>query len=136
MQVQLLHSQATEISLTPSSKEEKGNKNSFNVDFEVHYDEESNNRFYVVFDLNVDHPGNFELYIKFISGFETSLEIDEEFKKSSFPSVNAPAIAFPFLRSFVSNVTLNAGFMPAILPSINFVHFKDKREKKKLKKTK
>lgn len=47
--------------------------------------------------------------------------ITEEFKNSSFPMVNAPAIAFPYLRSFISIFTMQSGFAPVLIPSINFV---------------
>ena len=50
-------------------------------------------------------------------------DITEEFKVSDFPKINAPAIAFPYLRAFISNVTLQSGFNPVMLPSINFVEF-------------
>lgn len=46
--------------------------------------------------------------------------IDEEFKKSSFPKINAPAIAFPYLRAAIANMTLQAGLPPLMLPSFNF----------------
>ena len=49
------------------------------------------------------------------------MKITEDFKLSSFPKINAPAIAFPYLRAFVSNLTLQSGLEPVILPSINFV---------------
>lgn len=55
--------------------------------------------------------------------FETDAPITGEFKNSSFPTVNAPAIAFPYLRSFLSVVTMQAGYPPVMLPSINFVEF-------------
>ena len=48
-------------------------------------------------------------------------KITEDFKLSSFSKINAPAIAFPYLRAFVSNLTLQSGLEPVILPSINFV---------------
>lgn len=53
--------------------------------------------------------------------FTADEPITEEFKKSSFPMVNAPAIAFPYLRSFISIFTLQSGFAPVLIPSINFV---------------
>ena len=34
---------------------------------------------------------------------------------------NAPAIAFPYVRVFISNITLNAGYNPIVLPSFNFI---------------
>lgn len=58
--------------------------------------------------------------IVYVSEFETNEPISDEFRKSSFPRVNAPAIAFPFFRAFISTFLLNAGYEPIILPSINF----------------
>ncbi len=55
--------------------------------------------------------------------FETDEPIDQKFKNDSFPTINAPAIAFPYLRSFLSIVTLQAGYPPVMIPSINFVEF-------------
>jgi len=46
--------------------------------------------------------------------------ITEEFKESSFVKVSSPAIAFPFLRSYVNTITSNSGISPIILPSFNF----------------
>ena len=56
--------------------------------------------------------------------FNTSDKINQKFKDSKFIIINAPAIAFPFMRSFVATVTLNAGYSPAILPSVNFLELK------------
>ena len=61
--------------------------------------------------------------------FETDSPITEDFKKSSFPLINAPAIAFPYLRSFLSVLTMQAGYSPIMLPSINFVEFAKKAQK-------
>ena len=47
--------------------------------------------------------------------------VDEKFKQSDFLTINAPAIAFPYVRSYISNLTLQSGFSPIILPSVNFV---------------
>jgi preprotein translocase subunit secB len=69
--------------------------------------------------------GNFEnelftLNIVFGAVFGTSEPIDEDFKESDFVKINSPAIAFPYLRSFISTLTLNAGLPPLILPAYNF----------------
>lgn len=61
--------------------------------------------------------------------FETDSPITEEFKNGLFPIVNAPAIAFPYLRSFLSILTMQAGYPPVMLPSINFVEFAKKTRK-------
>lgn len=64
-----------------------------------------------------------ELEMNFL--FESDEIIDERFKNSSFPKVNAPAIAFPYLRAYISNLTMQSGFTPLLLPSINFVELSD-----------
>ena len=64
-----------------------------------------------------------ELEMNFL--FESDKAIDEEFKNSSFPKVNAPAIAFPYLRAYISNLTMQSGFTPLLLPSVNFVELND-----------
>ena len=77
--------------------------------------------------------GNFEnelftLNIIFGAVFGTSETIDEDFKESDFVKINSPAIAFPFLRSFISNLTLNAGLSPFILPAYNFAKIKEETD--------
>ena len=56
--------------------------------------------------------------------FKTELPIDEEFINSPFVQMNAPAIALPFLRSFISTISVNAGYNPIIIPSINLTKIK------------
>lgn len=77
--------------------------------------------------------GNFEnelftLNVIFGAVFGTSETIDEDFKESDFVKINSPAIAFPFLRSFISNLTLNAGLSPFILPAYNFAKIKEETD--------
>ena len=48
--------------------------------------------------------------IVYVSEFETNEPISEEFRKSSFPRVNAPAIAFPFFRAFISTLEENGEY--------------------------
>ena len=64
---------------------------------------------------------DFKIKVEMLFRFETDINLDEEFKKSDFIRINAPAIAYPYVRSFISNLTLQAGFSPVILPSVNFV---------------
>jgi preprotein translocase subunit SecB len=52
--------------------------------------------------------------------FESKNEITEEFKNSHFIKTNSPAIAFPYLRSFITTLTSNTGFGQVILPTMNF----------------
>ena len=75
---------------------------------------------YVIFFNGSFENEIFDLKIEFVAIFGTSEAIDDSFKKSTFVKINSPAIAFPYLRSFISTLTLNAGLPPLILPAYNF----------------
>jgi preprotein translocase subunit secB len=75
---------------------------------------------YVIFFNGAFENEIFDLKIEFVAIFGTSEAIDDNFKKSTFVKINSPAIAFPYLRSFISTLTLNAGLPPLILPAYNF----------------
>lgn len=97
------------LAFTPSFLfDNKANKNldtAFCINFKLDFTDKED-----VFVLSVEATGI----------FESNSVIDETFINSDFAKVNAPAIAFPFLRSFISVLTLNAGYNPIILPSFNF----------------
>lgn len=81
----------------------------------------SNDRLFVVgFKVAVKQK-DYSVHMEMRFSFEADAVITDEFKRSTFPTVNAPAIAFPYLRSFLSILTMQAGFRPVMLPSVNFV---------------
>jgi preprotein translocase subunit SecB len=67
--------------------------------------------------------------VEFHTVFQCSENINEEFLNSEFSKISAPAIGFPYLRAFVSNLSIQAGLSPIILPSINFVQFHNNETK-------
>ena len=84
---------------------------------------ENDHRNYVVtFKLDISSKESNDLDIKIIASalFETESPMTEQFRDSRFVKSNSPAIAFPFLRSFVNTLTANSGISPVILPSFNF----------------
>lgn len=84
--------------------------------------EKSKNAFFIIFEIKLeDEHKTFFLALKANAAFETNDELDDTFVNSPFARINAPAIAFPYLRTFISNFTLNSGISPIILPSFNFV---------------
>lgn len=86
------------------------------------FDETDNKKFAIVFDIELTNLNkDFKLKVKAIAHFSTNIEITPQFKESPFIEINAPAIAFPYIRVFISNVTLNAGYNPIVLPSFNFM---------------
>lgn len=109
-------------------EETKRDENSFDLEAGNYFSEEkASNGFGVVFNLKISDKA-FDLSVKAAFDFEVTDDvITEEFKLSAFPRVNAPAIAFPYLRAFVSNLTLQSGLAPVVLPSINFVELADRK---------
>lgn len=89
--------------------------------FSPAYNDERPKEFAVIFDLKLPLESTNQLLVSYLAVFETAEEITEEFKNSHFPKVNAAAVAYPYLRAFVSQFTALAGFEPHTLPIRNFV---------------
>ena len=101
-------------------KQENNEHDNLELSVNFGFSEEDDRAFIVDFKSTVLSSVGYTLHIEFTSFFETEDSITEEFKSSYIPSVNAPAIAYPFFRAFVSNLALNAGYDPIILPTVNF----------------
>ena len=86
------------------------------------------NHFFISFISELKLKEGLVLKLKYTSTFTANVALNDEFQNSHFPKINAPAIAFPYFRAFISTFLLNAGFEPVILPSINFTKFKNKDE--------
>lgn len=67
-----------------------------------------------------ESKSGFRLMVKAIAQFQTQDPIDETFQQSLFVRQNSPAIAFPYLRAFVSTFTTNVGMPAIVLPTYNF----------------
>lgn len=80
------------------------------------------NKFRVSFIISLvkEDPARLSLDVESICEFSTIQPITDDFKKSNFALINAPAIGFPFLRSFIQTLCVNIGIPPIILPSFNF----------------
>lgn len=107
--------------------EEGGTEQDLSIGHAVGYNETEPKSFAVYFEISLPAEGNL-LSMKYIATFTTSKNVDDKFKKSHFPNVNAPAIAYPYLRSFVSQFLLLSGYEPIILPTINFVKMEKQDE--------
>jgi preprotein translocase subunit SecB len=108
-------------------KIENENENDISEDLEISlkvsfaFDHENDKNYLVNFKLEVKSKDE-DLVIKVnaFGLFSTLDAITDEFKLSSFVKVSSPAIAFPFLRSYINTITTNSGISPIILPSFNF----------------
>lgn len=126
-QIRLMHTNITEIKFSADEGIIKGfttiDGSTTELTFANGFSSNDNSSFAVIFELEIEGAkGEFSLHLKTSSHFETNLPIDQEFKDSKFVKINAPAIAFPYVRAIVSNITLNCGYNPIILPSYNFVN--------------
>ncbi|WP_180060279.1 protein-export chaperone SecB [Acinetobacter sp. YH12128] len=130
MNIKFVEYKIGELKFSPSSEllENLSNLDSINIDdhlvFKPIFFKDSLKNFVVKFHLEVktEEASFFEL--DFLSKFVCEQDIDDGFKKSNFPIINAPAIAYPFLRAFVSNFFVSAGYYPILLPTYNFTKFK------------
>lgn len=101
-------------------------RNSFNLSIGHSFPEDSVNEFGIGFIISIKDE-EFRISLEMLFIFQVDQVIDEQFKQSDFIKVNAPAIAFPYVRSYISNLTLQSGFNPIILPSVNFVKLSESR---------
>ncbi|WP_115460901.1 protein-export chaperone SecB [Winogradskyella aurantiaca] len=79
-----------------------------NFNPKVHYPKEHPDFFRIVQEINLESEKNFSLFIVAVGTFELGKDTDDATKKS-FVNLNAPAIMFPYVRSFISTLTGNLG---------------------------
>lgn len=129
MKINLVDSFATSLEFFREENQQiTAKQRTFRLDFSALYPQDGERLFWIEFKISVDSPGEFRLKLVYISAFQTDEDISDEFKKSSFPKINAPAIGYPFLRSFLANFLVNAGYEPLLLPSINFTAIKNNED--------
>jgi len=127
MKIQLDNWKVLKVNFSSKTEISKDD-NSFDLSTGHFFPEEKVKSFGVGFEIEIKDT-DFDLFVDAIFMFSLEEEITEEFKLSNFPKINAPAIAFPYLRAYISNLTLQSGYSPIILPSINFVKAaKDKED--------
>lgn len=128
MKIQLKGWKIKNLSFKMNDKTTRVSKrNSFNLSIGHSFPEDSVNEFLIGFMINIK-DAEFRITLEMLFIFQVDQVIDEQFRQSDFINVNAPAIAFPYVRSYISNLTLQSGFAPIILPSVNFVKLNKKRE--------
>ena len=131
MQIKFKHIQFTELESNVKTLDKNVTSElETSLSIDNSFTKENINEFVVNFHIKIENSDkSFYLKLKAIAQFSTKEDITDEFKKSLFIEINAPAIAFPYVRTFISNLTLNMGYNPILLPTFNFVEL-SKEEKK------
>jgi preprotein translocase subunit SecB len=122
VQLRLKGFEVSEVHLTPNGNHL--NPLHHRVDYEVQLPSDDEQlEFSIRFDVQISYK-NHTITIVALARFQTGAPIDEEFRNSNFPRINAPAIAFPLVRAFVVTLTSNCGIEPIYLPSVNFTKYR------------
>ncbi|MCZ8298507.1 MAG: protein-export chaperone SecB [Flavobacterium sp.] len=81
-----------------------------NIDIEpkVFFPKDNKSHFKIIQEVNISVDEVFNLFIVAIGSFELN-DVDDEKMKAHFVNMNAPAIMFPYIRSFISTLTSNLG---------------------------
>ena len=98
------------------------NSGEFTVEVEhiTQVDTETDKVFQTIFIVNIKDKGKtFNLQVKASSDYEIIGDVSPEIYEN-LVRLNAPAIAYPYLRAFISTMVLQAGMNPIIIPPLNF----------------
>ncbi|MHC0023216.1 hypothetical protein [Enterobacter vonholyi] len=120
MKFQLIKNQIESLNIQPFD-DESSKKNNFSFSHTCRFNEALNKEFVISFGFELVSGNKFKLNFVHNFFFEADEIITEDFLKSHYTSVNAPAIAYPYVRAFVATLLLNAGLESVLLPAVNFV---------------
>lgn len=80
-----------------------------NIEPKVFYPENKTNFFKIFMEVSIVCEGYFEIVLVGIGNFEFDKEFENIDLKKTFINTNAPAIMFPYVRSFITTLTSNLG---------------------------
>jgi preprotein translocase subunit SecB len=83
-----------------------------------------------------ENKTNTSLQVLGLGYFEMIGEVQSNVYEN-FTEISAPSIIYPYIRAFISNLMLQSGMLPVVLPPVNFaaVLEKQKKEQQELLKT-
>lgn len=106
------------ISRTGSSEEVASDIENFEI--QCGFPSEHPKVYFILFKLSLRTPCGALVDVEYEATFETDQEVDDDFKNSQFILVNSPAIAYPYLRAYISALLTLSGYDNVILPTMNF----------------
>ncbi|WP_295662956.1 protein-export chaperone SecB [uncultured Haemophilus sp.] len=129
MQFKLKESKIIKLLLTPTD-EDNELSDSEDTLFDYTARKIDNRDFSIIFDFRYKHLENINLRLNYQVIFESDSDLPESLEGNKFIYINAPAIAYPFLRAAVANIFLQSGYSPIMLSSINFQRLGNKKIEK------
>ena len=89
------------------------------VEPKVFYPEDNDLNFQIFMEISINCRDFFDLNLVGIGNFEFDNEFNDDDLKKVFVNTNAPAIMFPYVRSFITTLTSNLGNVtgPLIIPT-------------------
>lgn len=98
------------IDVTFKAKAPRGKQMDVKVECDpmIFLNRKKKNVFHVAMDVNISNDDYFSLSLKAVGKFRLNIDITDEIKEK-FLTVNAPAIMFPYIRSFITTFTASLG---------------------------
>ena len=112
----------------------KDGKFEVNIQHTTQVNNENENLFRTVFIINITGKNNsFSLQVQAMGNFEILGEVPKNIK-DNYLNISSPSIIYPYVRAYISNITLQSGMNPITIPPMNFAAKPDKGKKKIQKK--
>jgi len=104
-----------------------------NIQHITQINDDNENLFRTVFIINISGKDNsFSLQVQAIGNFEILGKILKNVK-DNYLNISSPSIIYPYVRAYISNITLQSGMHPITIPPMNFAAntYKEKEINKK-----
>lgn len=86
----------------------------------AHVDKSNTNIVSSEFVVNIsDSDKKFNLIVQTIGHFEITGEVSEDVY-NNYINISSPSIVYPYIRAFITNIVIQAGMQPIIIPPLNF----------------
>lgn len=128
MQFKLKETKIIKLLLTSSDKDDE--LDNLEDSFDYSAKKINDNSFNIIFSFKCKHKEDVNLRLEYQATFEADSFLPESLDGNKFIYINAPAIAYPFLRAAIANIFLQSGYSPMMLSSINFQRLGNKKMEK------
>lgn len=135
MNLQLTHTKVNKLLFHGGGiKSDMPDSGKINMEYKALYSDDPEAKEFAI-EFTVKLPSEDEefdniLELQFTGYFSLDEKMPGNFKESSWPTVNAPAITFPYLRAFLASFLAISGYSPIHIPSINFVAVAEQTKRK------